>query len=215
MSPKETVDKCTAIIPYILNALNNENLDLSIRALRFCLQRVNCQDVTNIIKPIKEVMETEIGLEINHIHSLVILALAQFLICKQVNKDPSENISQVSNNLAKIYDLITEFNVEALMYRLLVLINWTQKEESDQDLNEICDEIREILALPMDKTLESFLDIKRYLNYLFLQFSQNAVKIQPKCSQNAAKMHPKFSQNSVKLQSKCSLNSGKVQTKYS
>ena len=127
-----SIEKSQALVPHVMNALNNSGTDppeLTLRALRFCLQRANCDASCDVIKDLQQILITTEGLNFTNIHSLVILVLAYYHACKVSRKDFKDvlNISEASPVLVKLFDTITDDKIELYLHRLLTLNGWSQE----------------------------------------------------------------------------------------
>merc|ERR1712008_205403 len=160
------------LIPHLMNTLNNSGTDppeLTLRALKFCLQRANCDASCDVIKDLQQVLVATEGLNVTSSHQIVILVLAYYYACQLARKDYKDvlNMSEASPILANIFDSITEDKIELYLQRLLTLNGWNQEtdmKESDvkSTFVEICQEVSDFLALPVDVKLESVTDFKAY-----------------------------------------------------
>ena len=160
-----------ALLPYLMNALNNHSqetsLELTFRALKFCLQRVNCETVCEIFKTVQEVLDNSEGLDVSNIHSLLILSLAYYLACKIAQKEPSEemNAIEISPKLAEIYDKIAQENREIFIHRLLILNGWLKEDKTVYErftLVKAIDEIFDLLTISLEANLTSLLTLKNF-----------------------------------------------------
>ena len=128
------IEKSQALMPHVMNTLNKSGTDppeLILRALKFCLQRANCDASCDIIKDLQQVLVATEGLNVTSVHSLVIVVLAYYYACQLSQKDFKDvlNMSEVSPILAKIFDTITDDKIELYLHRLLTLNAWNQETD--------------------------------------------------------------------------------------
>lgn len=127
-----SIEKSQALIPHLMNTLNNSGTDppeLTLRALKFCLQRANCDASCDVIKDLQQVLVATEGLNVTSSHQVVILVLAYYYACQLAGKDYKDvlNMSEASPILANIFDSITEDKIELYLQRLLTLNGWNQE----------------------------------------------------------------------------------------
>ena len=157
------------LVPYVLSAIRNHDdhgdVELTKRALKFCLQRITSEGCCETMDDVQEVLLAAEGIHVEQIGPLFCLSSVWFLACKATLTDPknSRNLMSVAGTLTKIADRAswTEDVIELYIGRLLKLLIWTSGKPNGSVIS-ICEDIASILFFPSDVTLNAFAHIKHH-----------------------------------------------------
>jgi hypothetical protein len=161
-----------ALMPYVINAIRNhqehENIELTVRALNFCLQRVEVDQCCDLMSEVKANLLLMEGLDMDRIDLLLALSLVWMLFCKVSGQNAQDfkYFNKVTGPMSYLADKVNAKEIDVSLYieRLLLLFAWSEPNccspTSDCDTKSILDEVIVILNLPTEVALESMVNYK-------------------------------------------------------
>ena len=168
----EGLEKSQNLVPYVVKALKNhiENDDsdedsdeLTFRALKFCLQRGNCQDAMDLIGDLQKTLCAHDNVLVTNYERLTVMSICYYLAAKLTQSDPKDvfNMMEATSVLIQFNDL--QFTYEVWLQRLLTLMFWNNEEDkSEKSIKEMCTEIHALVSVPEEMKFDAFVVMKQF-----------------------------------------------------